>query len=134
MLHHDVDDRRAGRRRRDSSAFSASGVCGSAGFGLVAELVVGIPGELEVPAGAVDFARLLEPLADRLLAVELARLDLEHRPQIVALDDGVAVEGEVADLVAVAFGDGNPEIDEAGLLVLRVADDFSSGCPTRAVT
>ena len=91
---------------------------------MVAELVVGVAGELEVAAGAVHFPRFLEPLADLLLAVELALVDLEKRPQVVALHDRVAVEAEVADPVAVAFGDRNAQVDQPRLLVVRIADDL----------
>src|SRR5256885_11193998 len=59
---------------------------------IVAELVFRVPGEFHVAAGAVDLLRLLEPLADLLLAVVVARLQLEERPEEFALDDGIALE------------------------------------------
>src|SRR5262249_40921880 len=102
--------RRFGRRRR-----------------LIARLEIGVAGELEVPARAVHFARLLEALADLLLRVVLAGVHLEERLQILALDDGVAGDVEVADLIPRSFGDRNPHLDPAGLLVLGVAQDLQLG-------
>ncbi len=67
--HRHVDDRRPGWRG-DGLERLRRGRFG--GVGLVAELVVGEAGELEVAAGAVRLARLLEAFADVVQAVEFA--------------------------------------------------------------
>ena len=65
------------------------------------ELHVREAGELEVAAAAVDLARLLEALADVLLGVPLAGLQLEERLQEFGLDDRVLPSNfDLADAVA----------------------------------
>ena len=82
------------------------------------KLEVGKAGELHVAAGAVDFARLDQAVADVLLVVPVADLDLEERRQRLALDDGVAVDREGADAMPLPFGDRNAQLDPLRLAVL----------------
>src|SRR5205085_10176581 len=91
---------------------------------IILRIEVRVAGELHVAAGAVRLLRLLQPVANELLAVPIAFLDLEHRPEVVALDDGVALEAEVADAVARPFGHGDAQLNPARLPVLFVADRF----------
>ena len=94
------------------------GACDRA-LGRVQELHVRETGELEVAAAAVDLARLLEALADVLLRVALAGLQLEERLQELGVDDLVAVELDLADAIAVAFGDRDAQLHPARFLVRR---------------
>ena len=82
------------------AGFSSAGAFGST---LVAGLQIGKAGELPVADLAVHLAGRLEALADALLAVELPFVQLEQRAEAFALDDLVALEVEVADLVAPAL-------------------------------
>ena len=84
------------------------------------ELVVGEAGELVVAPRAVHLARLLEALADALLAVPLAGVHLEERLQVVGLHDGVARDVEAPDLVARTFGDRNLQLNPARFLVAGI--------------
>src|SRR4029077_16790847 len=97
---------------------------GSVRRGRVAKSEVRISRELKVPAGAIRLARLFEPLTHRVLAVVGAPADFEHQSQGIGLDDCVAVEAELPDLVTMAFKDRNLEIDEAQFLVVGVADNL----------
>ena len=101
-------------------AARAFGLLGSAGR-IVAELVVGEAGEFPVPDAAVDLTRLLHAFADVLLVVVVARLQPEERLEELGLDDLVAFEFDVADLVAPPFGNRDVQLDAAGLLVLGIA-------------
>jgi hypothetical protein len=87
----------------------------------------GKPRELPVADAAVDLARLLEPFANLLLGVVLAGGLLEERLQVVGLDDGVARNVEVTDLVPLSFVDRNPELDPPGLLVVGVVQHLELG-------
>src|SRR5205823_10944562 len=62
-----------------------------------------------------------------LLAVVLARVQLEQRPQELRLHDGVAFDRELADSVPFAFGDRDAQLDPPGLLVLRILEDLHVG-------
>src|SRR5580765_157887 len=95
--------------------------------GIVARLEIRVAGEFPVADAAVDFARFLEPFANLLLGVVFAGGLLEERLQVVGLDDGVARDVEVADLVALALVDRNPEFDPTGLLVVGVAQHLELG-------
>src|SRR5262249_2775290 len=106
---------RSRRRRRITGAVRR--------FRIVGELVVGRRRELHVAEAAVAFLGLLEALADLLLVEPVALLQPEERPQRLALDDGVAGEVDLADLVARPFGHGHLKLDETRLAVLRVLEN-----------
>ena len=142
--HRDVDDRlgarldadagAAGRprrrRRRHRRSLSAAPSAASRVFGSLGNAYSGHAGELEVAAAAVDLARLLEALADHLLVEPVALLDLEQRPQPFGLDDGVAGEVDVADLVARPFGDRNLQLrPSASCRPWRPRGSSARGCP-----
>ncbi|MEZ5284458.1 MAG: hypothetical protein R2712_06550 [Vicinamibacterales bacterium] len=88
---------------------------------------VGIAGELEVAAGAVEIPGLDEPLANALLAVPVAGLQLVEGAQELRPDDIVAVEREVPHLVARALVDGDVELHPAGVLVGAVLEHLQLG-------
>ena len=119
--HGDVDDRSPG------GGSAARHVVGRRVLG--ARQQIGKRRELEEAAGAVDLARLLEALADVLLAVVLARLHLEERHQRVGLHDVVAREIERADAVPLALGDRHAQLDPARRGVVGVLDHLDRGLP-----
>src|SRR5258706_3054752 len=118
--HPDVDDgrKRLGQRGERLRCRFRSG------RGIVADVGVGEAGELPVPDAAVHLARLLQAFPDELFVVVLAGLEAEHRLEEFGLDDGVAGEFDVANLVAPSFGDRHAQLDEAGLLVFRIGQEL----------
>ncbi len=109
--HRHVDGRRARGRWREGRLFRRR---------RLARLDVGVGREFVVAERAVDFPGLLERLPDLLLAVEGAGLHPEDALQAFTLDDRVAVEREVANAVALPFGDRDPKLDVPGPAVGRV--------------
>ncbi len=94
---------------------------------VVLRVQIRVARELHVPAGTVRFLRLLQSVTNVLLAVPLALFDLEHRAKRFALDDGVALEVEIANAIPGSFGDGYPQLNPARLAVLRVLERLDLG-------
>ena len=97
----------------------------------VARRQIRIAGELHVAAAAVHFLGLLEALADLLLAVESPSSSLNSGRSASVVDDLVPLEVDLADVVALAFGDRNAQLHKARLLSLESSRIFRSGWPTR---
>ena len=93
----------------------------------VTRVQIGIPRELVVATGAVDFAGLLESLADLFLCVPVPFLQLEKRAEGLVLDDRVAFDLELADAITISLGDRDAELDPARLAVVLVFQDLQLG-------
>src|SRR4051812_1252119 len=91
------------------------------------ERQVGIANELEIATAPVQLTGLVQTLPDQLLVVPIALIELEERTETCALYDGVAREVEFIHPVTLALGDGNLELDEAVLAVLRILQDLQLG-------
>ena len=113
---------RAGAGRTGLAVAVAIGV-----LRVVGEREIGIARELPVAAAAVELLGFLEPFANQLVVVIVARVQLEQRTQPFALRHAVAGERQLADLVALAFGHRNLQLDEPGLGVLGVLEDLQLG-------
>src|SRR6185436_2727573 len=83
--------------------------------------------ELEVAETAVALARLDQALANRLVRVPVARLQLEERLEEFGLDNLVAVELQDADAIARALIDRDVQLHPAGFLVGGVFEDLDLG-------
>ncbi len=102
---------------------------GNRPLGRVLERHVGETGELEISSPAVELARFLEPLADILFRVPLPALQPEERLKKLAVDDLVAVERDLANPVAIPFGDWNAQLHPARFFVRRVLEGLDLGSP-----
>src|SRR5215203_738306 len=88
---------------------------------------VGETRELEVTQTAVHLTRLDQAVANRLVGVPVAGLQLERWQDELGVDDLVAFEREVADFVARPLINRNVELDPAGFLVLAILDGLDFG-------
>src|SRR5215203_2685218 len=88
---------------------------------------VGETRELEVTQTAVHLTRLDQAVANRLVGVPVAGLQLERWQDELGVDDLVAFEREVAALVARPLFNRNVELDPAGFLVLAILDGLDFG-------
>ncbi len=96
-------------------------------LGRVLEVHVRETGEFEVPAAAVQLPGFFETLADVLLGVPLPRFQLEERVQKLGVDDLVAIKLDVANPVAMALSDWDPQLHPARFLVLGVFQRLDLG-------